>query len=152
MKLWNFSNFTLWNSEFQLWPLENFETGHFSIMKKLWDLKKVFSNLELEGQGGGIIMGVTRLLLPRPFYTIQTNFLYCFAHDCILSTNAICVPKLLWNKPSMCMRVVLFPTCDLRSHFSTLLHTFGGKNDHQCHLHNFYFSYMFNNSNNGSDI
>ena len=51
----------------------------------------------------------------------------------------------------MCMRVVLFPTCDLRSHFSTLLHTFGGKNDHQCHLHNYYFSYMFNNDNDGSD-
>ena len=28
-------------------------------MKKLRDLKKVFSNLELEGQGCGIIMGVT---------------------------------------------------------------------------------------------
>ena len=44
--------------------------------------KKVFSNLELEGQGCGIIMGVTRLLLLGPFYTIQTNFMYFFAHDC----------------------------------------------------------------------
>ena len=51
-------------------------------MKKLWDLKKVHSNLELEGQGCGIIMGVTRLLLLGPFYYIQTNFLYFFAHDC----------------------------------------------------------------------
>ena len=51
-------------------------------MKKLGDLKKVFSNLELEGQGRGIIMGVTRLLLLGPFYYIQTNFLYFFAHDC----------------------------------------------------------------------
>ena len=42
-------------------------------MKKLWDLKKGFSNLELEGQGRGIIMGVTRLLLLGPFYTIQTK-------------------------------------------------------------------------------
>ena len=42
-------------------------------MKKLWDLKKVFSNLELEGQGHGIIMWVTRLLLLGPFYTIQTK-------------------------------------------------------------------------------
>ena len=42
-------------------------------MKKLWDLKKVFSNLDLEGQGSGIIMGVTRLLLLGPFYTIQTK-------------------------------------------------------------------------------
>ena len=47
-------------------------------MKKLWDLKNVFSNLELEGQGHGIIMGVTRLLLLGPFYSMQTNF---FAHD-----------------------------------------------------------------------
>ena len=44
--------------------------------------KKVFSNLELEGQGRGIIMGVTHLLLLGPFYTIQTNFMYFFAHDC----------------------------------------------------------------------
>ena len=51
-------------------------------MKKLWDLKKVFSNLELEGQGRGIIMGGTRLLLLGPFYTIQTNFMNFFAHDC----------------------------------------------------------------------
>ena len=58
------------------------ETGHFSIMKKLWDLKKVYSNLEPERQGRGIIMGVTRLLLLGPFYTIKTNFMYFFAHDC----------------------------------------------------------------------
>ena len=44
-------------------------------MKKLWDLKNVFSNLELEGQGRDIIMGVTRLLLLGPFYTIQANFM-----------------------------------------------------------------------------
>ena len=35
--------------------------------------------LELEGQGRGINMGLTR---QRPFYYIQTNFLYFFAHDC----------------------------------------------------------------------
>ena len=51
-------------------------------MKKLWDLKNVFSNLELEGQGRDIIMGVTHLLLLGPFYTIQTNLMYFFAHDC----------------------------------------------------------------------
>ena len=33
-----------------------------------------FSNLELEGKGGGIIMGVTRLLLLGQFYTIQIQF------------------------------------------------------------------------------
>ena len=53
-------------------------------MKKLWDLKKILSNLEAEGQGHGIIMGVTRLLFLGPFYTIQTNFMYFFAHDCII--------------------------------------------------------------------
>ena len=42
-------------------------------MKKLLDLKKVFNNLELEGQGRGIIMGVTCLLLLGQFYTIQTK-------------------------------------------------------------------------------
>ena len=39
-------------------------------MKKLWDLKKVLSYLELEGQGRGIIMGVTRPLLLGPFYYV----------------------------------------------------------------------------------
>ena len=34
--------------------------------------KKIFSNLEPEGQGCGIVMGVTGLLLQGPFYTIQT--------------------------------------------------------------------------------
>ena len=42
-------------------------------MKKLWDLKKGFSNLELEGQQHGIIMGVTGLLLLGQFFTIQTQ-------------------------------------------------------------------------------
>ena len=42
-------------------------------MKKLWDLKKGFSNLELEGEGWGIIMGVITLILLGPFYTIQTK-------------------------------------------------------------------------------
>ena len=39
-------------------------------MKKLWDLKKVLSYLELEGQGHGIIMEVTRPLLLGPFYIL----------------------------------------------------------------------------------
>ena len=34
--------------------------------------KKVFSNLELEGQGRGITMGVTLPLLLGPFYYIAT--------------------------------------------------------------------------------
>ena len=44
--------------------------------------KKVFSNLEPERQGRGIIMGVTRLILLGQFYTIQNNFMYFFAQDC----------------------------------------------------------------------
>ena len=40
--------------------------------------KKGFSNLEPEGQGRGIIMGVTRLLLLGPFYTIQMQFYILF--------------------------------------------------------------------------
>jgi hypothetical protein len=44
------------------------ETGHFSIMKKLLDLKMDLSYLELEGQGRGIIMEVTRPLLLGQFY------------------------------------------------------------------------------------
>ena len=39
-------------------------------MKKLLDLRKVLSSLEPVGQGRGIIMGVTRLLLLGPFYYI----------------------------------------------------------------------------------
>ena len=68
----------------------NSATGHFSIMKKLWELKNVLSNLEEEGQGQGIIMGVTRLLLLGPFYTIQSNFMYFFAHDCSSYQKNIC--------------------------------------------------------------
>ena len=63
------------------------ETGHFSVMKKNWDLKNVFSNMELEGQGLGIIMGVTCLLLLGPFYFIQNNFLYFFTHDCMYMSS-----------------------------------------------------------------
>ena len=54
--------------------------------------KKVLSNLEPEGQGPGIIIGVTRLVLPVPFYTIQTIFMY-FLHTtlfCPLSWDAFC--------------------------------------------------------------
>ena len=42
-------------------------------MKKLWDLKKGFSNLELEEQRHSSIMGGTLLLLLGPFDTIQTK-------------------------------------------------------------------------------
>ena len=51
------------------------ETSHFSIMKNLRDLKKVLSNLEMEGQGCGIIIGVTHLLLLAPFYYIHSSLL-----------------------------------------------------------------------------
>ena len=50
--------------------------------------KKAFSNVELEGQGRGIIMGITRLLLLGPFYTIQSKFMYYSAHNCSMITMA----------------------------------------------------------------
>ena len=40
-------------------------------MKKLWDLRKVLSTLEAEGQGCSIVMEVTRLLLLGSFYYIS---------------------------------------------------------------------------------
>jgi hypothetical protein len=43
--------------------------------------KKVFNNLELEGQGRGIIMEVALLLFLGPFYYIQANFVSFFAHE-----------------------------------------------------------------------
>ena len=59
----------------------------FPLWTKGFRFKKGFSNLEPAGKGGGIIMGVTRLLLLGPFYTIQTNFMYYFAHNCTLTLN-----------------------------------------------------------------
>ena len=39
-------------------------------MKKLWDFRKVLSYLELEGQGRGIIMRVTRPLVLGPIFYV----------------------------------------------------------------------------------
>ena len=50
----------------------------FHYEPKVLDLKKVFSNLEPEGQGHGIIKGVTHLHLLGPFYTIQIKFYVLF--------------------------------------------------------------------------
>ena len=61
-------NFDLWKSD--LWS--------FSHYNFFLNLKKDFSNLEPEGQGCGIIMGVTRLLLLGLFYTIQMQFYVLF--------------------------------------------------------------------------
>ena len=83
MKFWSFSNFTLWISEFQLWPKIPLKLVIFPLWTKGFRFKKVFSNLEPEGQGRGIIKGGTRLFLLGPFYTIHINFMYYFAHDCI---------------------------------------------------------------------
>ena len=82
VETWNFSNFTLWNFKFLLWPKISLKLVIFPSRIFL-RFKKVFTNLEPEGQGSGIIMGVTRLLLLGPFNYIQTNFLYFFAHDCM---------------------------------------------------------------------
>ena len=53
--------------------LKYFWNWSFFHYEKIMRFKKGFSNLELEGQGRGIIMGVTRLLLQGLFYTIQTK-------------------------------------------------------------------------------
>ena len=60
-----------------VWKLHEFWIFNFETI--ILNLEKVFSNLEPEGKGGGIIMGVTRLLLLGPFYYIQTSFsiLFC---------------------------------------------------------------------------
>ena len=60
------------NFNFDLKFLWNLSVFHYE--PKILDLKKVFSNLETEGQGRGTIMGLTRLLLLGPFYTIQIKF------------------------------------------------------------------------------
>ena len=53
--------------------------------------KEVFINLELEGRGRGIIMGVLHLLLLGPFYTIQTIPWANILHP------SVCVDKLHKN-------------------------------------------------------
>ena len=77
-------------------------------MKKLWDLKKGFSNLELERQGGEIIMGVTGLLLLGQFYTIQTQRPKRTKHfegKCMLP---IPLNELLWLQEHFCTKKVFF--------------------------------------------
>ena len=96
-----------WNSEISaILPYEILEFNWlkiplklviFQFMKKSWDLKRVFSNLEPEEQGHGIIMGVTRLLLLGLFYTIQTNFMYFFAHDCTYFFTCIIFRWRIWK-------------------------------------------------------
>ena len=73
-------------SDFQIWPKIPLKLAIFPLWKN-YEIKKVLSNLEAEEQGRGIIMGVTHLLLLGPFYSIQTNFMYYFAHDCISFLN-----------------------------------------------------------------
>ena len=75
------------------------------------------SNLEPERQGRGIIMGVTRLLLLGPFYTIQTKFMYFFAHDCSLSESKV--------KPSFCFpfKIPDVPTATNVNQFNSILST-----------------------------
>ena len=93
VKLLKFQNFN-----FDLKFLWNWS---FFIMKKLWDLKKVFSNLELEGQQFGIIMGVTRLLLLGPFYTLLTKQAKHFEGECTRSWQKLQVSFFLrssWNQ------------------------------------------------------
>ena len=63
---WNSEISAIIPSEFQLWPIHCSDTYwsffHYEKIRK--------SNLQPEGQGCGIIMGVTSLLLLGPFYYI----------------------------------------------------------------------------------
>ena len=64
-------------------------------MKKSWDLKKVLSNLEAEGQGRGFIMGVTRLLLLGPFmYWNQQTSDYSI-HHCTVPLDSLLLNQSL---------------------------------------------------------
>ena len=65
-------------------------SGHFSIINQIFNFKKGISNLEPEGQGRGIFMGVTHLLLLGQFYTIQMQFYvyrYMYIDLCTESKN-----------------------------------------------------------------
>ena len=80
VKLLKFQSF-----DFYLKFLWNWSFFHF---EKIMRFKKVFRNLELEGQGRGIIMRVTHLLPLGPFYYIQANFMYFFPHVCNCTSNS----------------------------------------------------------------
>ena len=82
-------------------------------MKKLWDLKNDLSYLELEGQGRGIIMEVTRPFLLRLFYFINrppwanilspsvckdSLFAYISAVWCKSYKQRIVWEEIIWHK------------------------------------------------------
>ena len=69
-------------------------------MKKLLDLKKVLSNLELEGQGRGIIMRVTLPLFLGPFYYIATYW-----GDRIMTNTVVFLFPLGFWSPSFSMLI-----------------------------------------------
>ena len=75
-----------WNSEVSAILPYEFQSFNFDLKflcnwsffhnePKVLDFKKIFSNLELEGQGRDIIMKVTRLLLLGPSDQILCTFL-----------------------------------------------------------------------------
>ena len=77
---------------------EKMTRGHFSIMNYFCDLKKVFSNLNTEGQRGAIIMKVTRLLLLGLFYTIQMQIYVLFCTRLYrISANSFLGNYSFWN-------------------------------------------------------
>ena len=74
-------------------------------MKKLWDFRTVLGYLELEGQGRGIIMRITRPLLLGPFYyvfsyvrpNISTASLHPPSQWCLLSYLKIIQTLHFWG-------------------------------------------------------
>ena len=92
VKLLKFQSF-----DFDLKFLWNWSFFHY---EKIMRFKKVFSSLELEEEGRGIIMGVSRLLLLGPFYTIQTipwaNILHPSVQEIFFTTVRILYFCLGW--------------------------------------------------------
>ena len=79
-------------------------------MKKLWDLKNVFSNLELEGQGLGIIMGVTPTSPRAILHHTDQFYVLFFAHDCSLPGSC---GKGNYNLLNFLPFIFIFGQCDI---------------------------------------
>ena len=102
-----------------VWKLHEFWI--FNLETIILNLEKVLSNLEPEGQGGGIIKGVTRLLLLGPFYYIHTNFSIFFC-------TRLYVPILSLSRPIWRQIMIVFNSNKtLQDQFSRDWLTSGGK-------------------------
>ena len=62
-------------------------------------------------------MGVTRLLPLGPFYTIKTNFMYFFEHNCII----FCLFQFLLHFSSLFIKSMQFFKCIIQNSWQKLL-------------------------------